>query len=54
MQREDDLSYFERRAHEERARAENAPDPMRYRLHTDFAREYERRVQHLVQDNRLR
>lgn len=43
MDREDDLAYFERRAREERDKAESARDPIGYRLHTQFAREYERR-----------
>jgi hypothetical protein len=41
---EDDLSYFERRVREEREKAEHAQTPLTYRLHTEFARTYERRV----------
>jgi hypothetical protein len=44
MPAEDDRSYFERRAEEERAKAEQAPDPVTYRLHIEFARAYERRL----------
>jgi hypothetical protein len=44
MNRESDLDYFARRAREEREKAENAPDPPRYRKHLDFAHAYERRV----------
>ncbi|MEP9359971.1 hypothetical protein [Sphingomonas sp. KR3-1] len=47
MQRETDLAYFARRATEEREKAENAKDPAGYRMHMDFAREYERKVQSL-------
>ena len=50
MNRESDQAYFERRAREERDKAENAPDPMSYRLHLNFAREYERRVQAAYRD----
>ena len=35
MERETDLAYFQRRVREERAKAENASDPIGYRLHTD-------------------
>lgn len=44
MEREPDLAYFERRAREERRKAETANDPLSYRLHTDFARAYVRKV----------
>ncbi len=44
MNRESDRAYFARRAREERERAENAPDPPRYRKHLDFAHAYERRI----------
>jgi hypothetical protein len=50
MNRESDRAYFERRAREEREKAENAADPAGYRLHTDFAREYERRLLVMPQD----
>lgn len=45
MPSESDRAYFERRAIEERSRAANAADPASYRIHTEFAREYERRLQ---------
>lgn len=44
MNRESNVAYFARRAREERERAENAPDPLRYRKHLDFAHAYERCV----------
>lgn len=44
MGREPDLIHLERRAQEERKKAENAADPVAYRLHTEVARAYERAV----------
>ena len=51
MNRESDRAYFERRAREEREKAEAAADPAGYRLHTDFAREYERRLLAMPHDS---
>ena len=50
MNRDSDIVYYERRVREERDKAENAPDPIGYRLHTNFAREYERRLRVLYRD----
>lgn len=44
VEREDDAVYFERRAREERAKAENAADPIAGKLHAEFAKHYERRL----------
>ena len=52
MNRENDIAYFERRVREERSKAENAPDPIGYRLHTNFAREYERRLNIMYREYR--
>lgn len=52
MNRESDVDYFARRAREEREKAENAPDPPRYRKHLDFAYAYERRVAILCREGR--
>lgn len=47
---ESDIEYLSRRIEEEREKAEHAHDPAGYRIHTDFAREYERRLQALIAD----
>ena len=39
-----DMEFLERRAREERRRAETAPDPKSYRVHLERARQYERRI----------
>ena len=44
MNRESDIAYLQRRAGEERAKAENATDPASYRAHVELARAYERRL----------
>jgi hypothetical protein len=41
---QDDMRYFERRAREERERAEAASDPCAHLAHRRFAAEYERRA----------
>ena len=48
---EDDISYFERRAGEERQRASDAKDPAAKKAHERIAEEYERivRVENSVQ-----
>jgi len=51
MKRESDRAYLERRAREEREKAENASDPIGYRTHLEFARAYERRIVTDGQDN---
>ena len=51
MERESDRAYLDRRAHEERVKAENASDPIGYRTHLEFARAYERRIATGAQDN---
>lgn len=43
MHTEDDATYFLRRAQQERLKAEQATDPVSYKLHLEMAREYERR-----------
>jgi hypothetical protein len=43
-----DIEYLSRRVEEERQKAEHADDPAGYRIHTEFAREYERRIQALI------
>ncbi|MBC9031103.1 hypothetical protein IAG41_01735 [Sphingomonas sp. JC676] len=45
MPTEDDRTYFERRARQERARAEQASNPISYKLHTEMARRYEQRLE---------
>lgn len=45
---ETDIAYWARRVEEERSRAEQADDPSGYRIHTEFARAYERKLQSLV------
>ncbi|WP_342250129.1 hypothetical protein [Sphingomonas sp. OTU376] len=47
---ESDIEYLSRRIEEEREKAEHADNPAGYRIHTDFAREYERRLQALIAD----
>ena len=44
MPSEDDRTYFARRAREERAKAEQANEPIGYKVHTEMARQYERRI----------
>jgi hypothetical protein len=46
MSGRDGIRYFERRAREEREKAENAADPRSYKLHLELAREYETRARH--------
>jgi hypothetical protein len=41
---ESELEFLHRRAREERASAESAPDPPGYRRHTDLARLFECRI----------
>jgi len=48
MTRESDIEYLSRRIEEEREKAERADDPAGYRIHTDFARAYERELQALL------
>lgn len=48
MSSENDIEYYSRRANEEREKAERASDPAGYRIHTEFARHYERRLQGLI------
>lgn len=48
MTTEKDIEYLSRRIEEEREKAEHAHDPASYRIHTEFAREYERRLQNLI------
>lgn len=50
MRVESDVEYPGRRIEEEREKAEHADNPAGYRMHTDFAREYERRLQALIAD----
>lgn len=45
---ESEIQYLGRRAEEEREKAERAGDPATYRLHVEFAREYERRLLRLM------
>ncbi|MBC9033780.1 hypothetical protein IAG41_15395 [Sphingomonas sp. JC676] len=45
MPTEDDRTYFERRARDERKRAEEAGNPICHKLHTEMARRYEQRLQ---------
>jgi hypothetical protein len=45
---ETDIAYWIRRAGEEREKAELASNPAGYRIHTEFARLYERKVQQLI------
>jgi seryl-tRNA(Sec) selenium transferase len=44
MPTDDDRAYFERRAQQERARAENASNPIAYKLHAEMAQRYEQRL----------
>lgn len=44
MSAEREFEYLRRRLDEEREKAEKAADPAGYRAHTEFAREYERRL----------
>jgi len=44
MPTEDERAYFERRARDERKRAEQANNPIAYKLHTELARRYEQRL----------
>lgn len=48
MTEQQDIEYLSRRAEEERDKAENAGDPASYHAHTQFAREYERKVLALI------
>jgi len=48
MTKENDIEYLSRRVEEEREMAERAGDPASYRVHTDFAREYERKLLALI------
>ena len=48
MTREADIDYLSRRAEEEREKAEHASDPASYRVHTEFARHYERELLALI------
>jgi len=48
MTRESDIEYLSRRIEEEREKAERADDPAGYRIHTEFARTYERKLQALI------
>jgi hypothetical protein len=48
MTKENDIEYLSRRLEEERMRAEQAGDPTGYRAHTEFAREYERKLMKLI------
>lgn len=48
MTKENDVDYLSRRIEEERDKAERAADPSAYRAHTEFAREYERKLQALI------
>lgn len=45
MNREDDRSYYARRAQQERKRADAAPDPAVRGVHRKLAAEYERRAE---------
>jgi hypothetical protein len=49
MDRESDRDYLEKRAREERARAENAGDPCACKTHLNLARAYERRLKGLME-----
>lgn len=44
MTKEKDIEYISRRVEEEREKAERADDPASYRIHTEFARAYERKL----------
>jgi hypothetical protein len=48
VNRETEIAYLNRRIEEEREKAESAADPASYRAHTDFACEYERKLQALI------
>lgn len=48
MAKENDIEYLSRRIEEEREKAEHASDPSAYRAHTEFAREYERKLLTLI------
>lgn len=48
MTKEKDIEYISRRVEEEREKAERADDPASYRIHTEFAREYERKLLALI------
>lgn len=48
MTRENDIEYLSRRIEEERDKAEHADDPASYRIHTEFARQYERKLKALI------
>ncbi|RYD64381.1 MAG: hypothetical protein EOP58_09655 [Sphingomonadales bacterium] len=50
MDRDDDSTFFIRRAHQERERAEAASDPAIASVHRTLAAEYERRIQGLHRD----
>ncbi|MDQ0249206.1 hypothetical protein J2W22_001253 [Sphingomonas kyeonggiensis] len=43
-----DIEYFSRRVEEEREKAERAGEPATYRIHTEFARHYERKLRSLI------
>jgi hypothetical protein len=44
MTSEDDLAYFVRRANDASERAARATDPLRAKIHSEFARNYGRHV----------
>jgi hypothetical protein len=44
MPTDDDRAYFERRAQQERDKAENASNPIAYKLHAEMAQRYEQRL----------
>jgi len=48
MTKEKDIEYISRRVEEEREKAERADDPASYRIHTEFARAYERKLFALI------
>lgn len=48
MTKAKDIEYISRRVEEERDKAERADDPASYRIHTEFARAYERKLQALI------
>jgi len=48
MVKEDEIEYLSRRVEEERDKAEHARDPSSYRVHTEFARAYERKLRVLI------
>lgn len=48
MTKEKDIEYISRRVEEEREKAERADDPASYRIHTEFARAYERKLLALI------